>query len=80
LPTVLDIPESVESVLLEHADENGPWGARGVGELPFLPFAPAVGAALFDALGVWIDSFPYTPERVLRALGRIPRNLPSAST
>jgi len=80
LPTVLDIPESVESVLLEHADENGPWGARGVGELPFLPFAPAVGAALFDALGVWIDSFPYTPERVLRALGRIPGNLPSAST
>jgi CO/xanthine dehydrogenase Mo-binding subunit len=71
LPTILDIPERVESVLVEVPDPNGPWGARGLGELPFLPFAPAVGAAIHDATGVWIDEFPFTPERVLRALGKI---------
>lgn len=71
IPTVLDIPEKVETVLVEVQDPNGPWGARGVGELPYLPVAPAIAAAIHDATGVWIDEFPFTPERVLRALGKI---------
>jgi CO/xanthine dehydrogenase Mo-binding subunit len=71
IPTVLDIPEKVDSVLVEVPDPNGPWGARGVGELPFLPVAPAIAAAVHDATGVWIDEFPLTPERVARALGKI---------
>jgi len=71
IPTIWDIPEKVESVILEVPDPNGPWGARGVGELPFLPIAPAIAAAIHDATGVWIDEFPFTPERVLRALGKI---------
>ncbi len=71
LPTILDIPEKVESVLVEVPDPNGPWGARGMGELPYLPVAPAIAAAIHDATGVWIDEFPFAPERVLRALGKI---------
>ena len=71
LPTILDIPEKVESVILEGAEPNGPWGARGLGELPLLPLAPAIAAAIHDATGVWINEFPFTPERVLRALGKI---------
>lgn len=71
IPTIWDIPEKVESVILEIPDPTGPWGARGVGELPYLPVAPAIGAAIHDAIGVWIDEFPFTPERVLRALGKI---------
>ncbi len=71
LPTILDIPETVESVILEIAEPNGPWGARGLGEIPFLPYVPAVAAAIHDATGVWMDEFPFTPERVLRALGKI---------
>ena len=71
IPTILDIPESVESILIEAPDPNGPWGARGLGELPFLPVAPAIAAAIHDATGVWINEFPFTPERVLRALGKI---------
>jgi pimeloyl-ACP methyl ester carboxylesterase len=38
---------------------------------PILPVAPAIAAAIHDATGVWIDEFPFTPERVLRALGKI---------
>jgi CO/xanthine dehydrogenase Mo-binding subunit len=71
IPTILDIPEKVESVIVEVPDPNGPWGARGVGELPYLPVAPAIAAAIHDATGVWISEFPFTPERVLRALGKI---------
>jgi CO/xanthine dehydrogenase Mo-binding subunit len=71
IPTIWDIPEKVETVLVEVPDPNGPWGARGLGELPFLPVAPAIGAAIHAATGVWVDEFPFTPERVLRALGKI---------
>ena len=71
IPTIWDIPEKVETVFVEVPDPNGPWGARGVGELPFLTVAPAIGAAIHDATGVWVNEFPFTPERVLRALGKI---------
>jgi len=71
IPTIWDIPDKVESVFVEVPDPNGPWGARGVGELPLLPVAPAIAAAIHDATGVWINEFPFTPERVLRALGKI---------
>ncbi|HMZ07853.1 MAG TPA: molybdopterin-dependent oxidoreductase, partial [Anaerolineales bacterium] len=71
LPTIWDIPEKVESVIVEVPDPNGPWGARGMGELPYLPVAAAVAAAIHDATGVWMNEFPFTPERVLRALGKI---------
>ncbi len=71
IPTIADIPEAVESVILEVAEPNGPFGARGLGELPFLPLAPAIAAAVHDATGVWFNEFPLTPERVLRGLGKI---------
>ena len=71
IPTIWDIPEKVESVIVEVPDPNGPWGARGVGELPFLPTAAAISAAVHDATGVWYDEFPLTPERILRGLGKI---------
>lgn len=74
IPTVLDIPAQVESLILEYPDPRGPFGARGMAEMPFLPLAPAVIAAVHDATGVWFDEFPLTPERVLRGLGRISQN------
>ncbi len=71
IPTILDIPDVVESVIVEVAEPNGPFGARGLGELPFLPLAPAIAAAVHDATGIWFSEFPLTPERVLRGLGKI---------
>ncbi len=71
IPTIWDIPEKVESVIVEYPDPNGPWGARGMGEMPFLPTAAAIAAAVHDATGIWYDEFPLTPERILRGLGKI---------
>lgn len=68
IPTVLDVPESIETVIVEVPDPRGPWGARGMGELPFLPLAPAVLAAIRDATGIWMDEIPVTPERMWTAL------------
>jgi CO/xanthine dehydrogenase Mo-binding subunit len=71
IPTVLDVPHQVQALALEIPDENGPWGARGMGEMPYLPFAAAVIDAVHSATGVWFDDFPLTPERVLRGLGKL---------
>jgi CO/xanthine dehydrogenase Mo-binding subunit len=71
IPTVLDVPLHVRSLILEYPDPIGPWGARGMAEMPFMPLAPAIAAGLHDALTIWYDDFPLTPERVLRGLGRI---------
>jgi len=64
IPTVKDIPAKMETIIMEIPDPAGPWGARGVGEMPFLPFAPAVADAVHSATGVWFDEFPLTAERV----------------
>ena len=71
IPTSLDIPERVQSLILEYPDPIGPWGARGMAEMPFLPTAAAIVAAVHDATGVWFHEFPLTPERVLRGLGKL---------
>jgi CO/xanthine dehydrogenase Mo-binding subunit len=68
LPTSMDMPTEVIPVIMELADPIGPYGARGVAEMPLVPFAPAVAAAIHDATGVWLNDLPMTPERVLKAL------------
>ncbi len=68
LPTTLDMPVNVIPVILESADPNGPFGARGMAEMPLVPFAAAVASAVHAATGAWVTQLPMTPERVLRAI------------
>ncbi|MEM7095512.1 MAG: xanthine dehydrogenase family protein molybdopterin-binding subunit [Actinomycetota bacterium] len=68
IPGIGDVPGRVDSVVLELADPLGPFGARGVAEMPYITYAPAVVAAVHDATGVWFDEFPLTPSRVLAGL------------
>jgi CO/xanthine dehydrogenase Mo-binding subunit len=68
IPTILDTPP-LEVELLEHPWEGGPFGAKGVGELPMDGAAPATAQALENATGAGVDSIPATPERLLRWLG-----------
>ena len=68
IPTIADTPGLIESIIVEEPDPRGPWGARGVGEMPMIPLAPALAAAIHDATGVWFYALPLTPERVLRGL------------
>jgi CO/xanthine dehydrogenase Mo-binding subunit len=69
IPTILDVPEKVVSEILEYPDPIGPYGARGMGEMPYLPLAAAICDAVHSAIGVWMNEFPLTPERVLEKLG-----------
>ncbi len=68
IPTILDIPDRVDSVILEVPDPIGPFGARGMAEMPFVPLAPALTEALYQATGRRFDHLPLTPSRVLETL------------
>jgi xanthine dehydrogenase molybdenum-binding subunit len=67
MPTALDHPK-FEVVLIEEQLDPGPFGAKGVGEPPLIPTAPAIANAIFDAVGVRLRRLPMTPERVFRGL------------
>ncbi len=71
IPTIMDIPNKTDSIIIEETDPIGPSGARGMAEMPFIPFAPAVLSAVHDATGIWFNSFPLTEEVVLQGLGLI---------
>jgi CO/xanthine dehydrogenase Mo-binding subunit len=64
----MDLPLEMVSDVVEHGDGPGPYGAKGMSEGALLPVAPAVAAAVYDAVGVRIRDLPLTPERVWRAL------------
>ena len=67
IPSSLDIPE-IEVILVEEPASSGPFGAKGVGEPGMVNVAPSIANALYDAIGVRINSLPITPEKVLSAL------------
>jgi CO/xanthine dehydrogenase Mo-binding subunit len=71
IPTALDAPR-IHTILVEAPFSGAPHGAKGVGELPMDVGAPAVVAAIHDAVGVWIHELPASPERILAALGVTP--------
>jgi xanthine dehydrogenase YagR molybdenum-binding subunit len=68
VPTVQDIPE-IECIILDLPDpEANPTGAKGIGEPPLIPTAPAIVNAVFDAIGVRVRQLPLSRGRVLGAL------------
>jgi CO/xanthine dehydrogenase Mo-binding subunit len=67
MPGPADIPEQ-HSAILERPAGNGPFGAKGIGEMTANAPIPAIANAIFDACGVRLETMPFTPERILRAL------------
>jgi CO/xanthine dehydrogenase Mo-binding subunit len=67
MPGPGDLPE-FEGVILERPSVDGPYGAKGVGEMTANSPIPAIANAIYDAVGVRVDSLPITPEKVLRGI------------
>jgi CO/xanthine dehydrogenase Mo-binding subunit/aerobic-type carbon monoxide dehydrogenase small subunit (CoxS/CutS family) len=72
IPTIGDIPE-IKTILVEEADEHGPFGAKGLGEHVLIPTAPAILNAIRDATGARITRLPASPTRVLEAIEGVKR-------
>jgi carbon-monoxide dehydrogenase large subunit len=77
IPTARDIPEQVVPIIIEVAQPDGPFGARGVGEHTMIPIAPIVANAVEDALGIRMKSMPITAEKIVLALKERARGSPN---
>ena len=71
LPMVTELPEDFRAVLIDEDDEFGPFGAKSISEIATNGAAPAIANAIFDAVGVWIRSWPFTSEKILEAMGKL---------
>ena len=67
MPTSLDLP-MIDTVIVEIANPNHPYGVRGVGEVPIVPPMAAISNAIYDAIGVRMVDLPMSPDKVLEAL------------
>jgi CO/xanthine dehydrogenase Mo-binding subunit len=68
IPGMNDMPLVMENETVDSIQENGPFGAKGVGELATFGVSPAIANAIDDAVGVRLTELPMTPEAVFRAL------------
>lgn len=68
IPTIDNAPETFIAMGVEHPEETGPFGARGIGEPAMVPGAPAIANAIYNATGCRFTEMPITPERMLKAL------------
>ena len=65
--TSADMPP-IETIIIETDDPQGPFGAKGVGEMGGTPTAAAIANAIFDATGLRFTQLPITPDRLLAAI------------
>ena len=68
IATSSDIPREMKSIIVEVPQEDGPWGARGIGEHSMVPTVPAIANAIYDAIGLRFDGPPFTSEKVYLAM------------
>jgi CO/xanthine dehydrogenase Mo-binding subunit len=71
LPVMRDIPAAFYSSMLEKGDGPGPFGSKGMSQTSIVTVAPAIGNAIYDALGVRVRSLPISAERILQAMGKV---------
>lgn len=70
-PTIYDLPEDFQAPLVFTKDPDGPYGGKSISELATNGAAPALAIAIHNACGVWIREWPFTPEKILKGLGKI---------
>jgi xanthine dehydrogenase molybdenum-binding subunit len=69
IPSIMDSPE-ITSIIVEHPTAEGPYGAKGVGEIVSIPTTPAITNAIYNAVGVRVDSLPVDQEQIVAAMQR----------
>lgn len=71
IPSIYEVPDDFHVELVPVEDEVGPFGGKSVSEISLNSAAPAISIAIHDAVGAWCRVWPFTPERVLRAMGKL---------
>jgi xanthine dehydrogenase molybdenum-binding subunit len=71
MPTAMEMPSTIDSVFIESFEPTGPFGAKSLAEQCLTVPPAAISNAIYSAIGVRIHSLPITPEKILRALGKL---------
>ena len=72
MPSIKHIPEEIKTIVVEHPTEDGPYGAKGVGEISTMPTPPAIINAIYNACGVRLNRLPVDQDNLsqqIRNLG-----------
>lgn len=67
IPSITHTPQTT-SIVVEHQTADGPYGAKGVGEIVSIPTTPAITNAIYNAVGVRIDRLPVDQEEIVRRM------------
>jgi carbon-monoxide dehydrogenase large subunit len=68
IATTADIPEKIDPMIVERPQDDGPWGARGIGEHPMVPTIAALANAIYDAIGIRVCNPPFGAEKLYLAM------------
>ena len=68
IATTTDAPSDLQSIIVEVPQDDGPWGARGIGEHPMVPTVAAIANAIYDAVGIRVASPPFSAEKIYLAM------------
>jgi carbon-monoxide dehydrogenase large subunit len=68
IATSADTPRDLQAYIVEVPQDDGPWGARGIGEHSMVPTIPAIANAIYDAVGIRLEGPPFTAEKVYLAM------------
>lgn len=71
IPTAMEMPREIESIFIDSDEPTGPYGGKSMSEMCLIVPAAAIANAVYNAIGVRITDLPITPEKVLRALGKL---------
>ena len=71
IPTAMEMPAKIESIFIDSDEPTGPYGGKSMSEMCLIVPAAAIANAVYNAIGVRITSLPLTPEKVLKALGKL---------
>jgi CO/xanthine dehydrogenase Mo-binding subunit len=77
LPKATEMPsnKSVKTMTIEVPYGEGPFGAKGIGESTIVPIAPAIGNAIYNAVGIRIDSIPMSAEKIWRKIKEVSKDV-----
>ena len=74
MPSIVHTPQ-IHSIVIEHPTQDGPYGAKGVGELSSIPTTPAITNAIYNAVGVRVDKLPVDQEEIVRQLHKFSKTV-----
>jgi len=67
IPSIVYTPEII-SIVVEQPTKDGPYGAKGIGEIVSIPTVPAIANAIYNAVGVRVDRLPVDQEQIAKAV------------